>query len=114
MLKAEGGKDYAATLKPADGYALPETVKVIVGDAELPSEGYSYNAVTGELMIYGAYITGDIQILAEFIKEPSEEPGDTEQLETPRRLMILKSPANRKIRMARLHQKFRKRGMPPI
>ena len=85
-LKAEGGKDYAATLKPADGYALPETVKVIVGDAELPSEGYSYNAVTGELMIYGAYITGDIQILAEFIKEPSEEPGDTEQpgdTETP-------------------------------
>ena len=86
VLKAEGGKDYAATLKPADGYALPETVKVIVGDAELPSEGYSYNAVTGELMIYGAYITGDIQILAEFIKEPSEEPGDTEQpgdTETP-------------------------------
>ena len=40
-LKAEGGKDYAATLKPADGYALPETVKVIVGDAELPSEGYT-------------------------------------------------------------------------
>lgn len=86
VLKAEGGKDYATTLKPADGYALPETVKVIVGDAELPSEEYSYNAVTGELMIYGAYITGDIQILAEFIKEPSEEPGDTEQpgdTETP-------------------------------
>ena len=86
VLKAEGGKDYAVTLKPADGYALPETVKVIVGGAELPSEGYSYNAVTGELMIYGAYITGDIQILAEFIKEPSEEPGDTEQpgdTETP-------------------------------
>ena len=57
-----------------------------MGDAELPSEEYSYNAVTGELMIYGAYITGDIQILAEFIKEPSEEPGDTEQpgdTETP-------------------------------
>lgn len=85
-LKAEGGKDYAATLKPADGYALPETVKVTVGGAELPSEGYSYNAVTGELMIYGAYITGDMQIMAEFIKVPSEEPGDTEQpgdTETP-------------------------------
>ena len=86
VLKAEGGKDYAATLKPADGYALPETVKVTVGGAELPSEGYSYNAVTGELMIYGAYITGDMQIMAEFIKVPSEEPGDTEQpgdTETP-------------------------------
>ena len=37
-------------------------------------------------MIYGAYITGDMQIMAEFIKVPSEEPEDTEQpgdTETP-------------------------------
>ena len=47
---------------------------------------FEKGSTTGELMIYGAYITGDIQILAEFIKEPSEEPGDTEQpgdTETP-------------------------------
>ena len=30
-LKAEGGKDYAATLKPADGDALPVSLKVTGG-----------------------------------------------------------------------------------
>ena len=113
-LKAEGGKDYAATLKPADGYALPETVKVTVGGAELPSEGYSYNAVTGELMIYGLALREIYKYWLNLSKCRLKNQEILSSLETPRHQMILKSPANRKIRMARLHQKFRKRGMPPI
>ena len=83
---AEEGVDYTATLRPADGYVLPETIDITIGGAKLPSEGYGYDAVTGELVIYGAYITGDIRITADFAEAESEKPGDTDQpgdAETP-------------------------------
>ena len=78
-LKAEKGKDYAATLKPADGYILPKAVTVMVNGKAIPEGGYDYDAVTGKIVINGSHVTGDIEILAEFIKsgEPAE-PGQTE------------------------------------
>jgi len=82
-LKAEEGKDYTVTLKPENGYKLPETVKVIVDGAELPAESYSYDAAIGELVIYGGYVTGDIEIAAEFSKVSTVDPDAPSNSEKP-------------------------------
>lgn len=82
-LTAENGTDYTAVLTPDDGYQLPETVSVTAGGEEISADGYSYDAESGELVIYGAYITGDIEITAEFIEASPETPDDSSSVETP-------------------------------
>ena len=59
----EKGKDYTATLAPAEGYELPESVDVTVGGEAVEA---SYDANTGVLTITG--VTGDVVITAEGVK----------------------------------------------
>ena len=63
------GEDFTATLIPDEGYKLPQQVQVLVEGAELPSEGYAYDPATGALTVYGAYVTGDIELIADFVQD---------------------------------------------
>ena len=60
----EEGKDYIATLTPAEGYKLPETVEVTVGGTAVTP---AYDATTGALTV--AAVTGDVVITAEGVEE---------------------------------------------
>ncbi|SDB27047.1 Ig-like domain-containing protein [Eubacterium oxidoreducens] len=60
--EATHGQDYTATLEAADGYLLPETIEVKVGENVLAAEDYTYDKETGEVVIDGAQVTNDITI----------------------------------------------------
>ena len=59
---ATQGKLYTAILSAAEGYSLPETISVKVGDAEITD--YIYEKETGKIVIPVAAVTGDIVISA--------------------------------------------------
>ena len=59
----EEGSAYTTTLTAAPAYALPASVSVSIGGAEL-TEGYTYDAESGALTIDAAFVTGDIVITA--------------------------------------------------
>ena len=60
--------DYTAKLIAADGHVLPESITVTAGGITLESgTGYTYDSATGELIVRGNYIGGDIEIAAEGI-----------------------------------------------
>lgn len=61
---ANFGTDYTAVLIPSTGYILPQSITVRVGGSVLSSSAYTYSEQTGEVKIYGSYITGDIVINA--------------------------------------------------
>lgn len=76
---AEEGKDYTALLKPDKGYKLPEAVQVTVNGNGILAEGYAYDSKTGELLVFGASVTGNLKITAAFVKIAAEEPGGNEE-----------------------------------
>lgn len=61
----KGGEDYEATLTPKGDYLLPEEITVMVDGSKLSAKKYTYDAETGEIVIPGDEITGDIEIIAE-------------------------------------------------
>ena len=71
----EAGKEFAFTLKANAGYTLPQTIQVKAGGQLIPAEGYTYDAATGAGTVKGAYVTADVEILAEFVKTEQETPG---------------------------------------
>ncbi len=76
LTEAVRGEDYKAVLKPAEGYSLPESIKVFVSGNELASESFTYNAKTGEILIKAFAVNGNIEIKAEFVKTSStNQPG---------------------------------------
>ena len=58
---------YTTTLTAAEDYALPASVNVSVNGIVL-TEGYAYDAATGNLNIDAAAVTGDIVITAEAVR----------------------------------------------
>lgn len=50
------------TLKPGFGYALPEFIRVSVGNVILASREYTYNSATGKLTIPADKVTGDVDV----------------------------------------------------
>ena len=67
--KVEKGKDYKATIKPADGYELPDSITVKVdGKTLTPGVDYTYNPKTGEIVILNKNISGTIEIIADNVK----------------------------------------------
>lgn len=53
---------YTATLKAADGYMLPKSISVIMGEDETAVENVSYNPETGKIRIPAGTIKGDLTI----------------------------------------------------
>ena len=56
-------EDYTATLKAKSGYALPESITVEVNGSKaskLRASSYTYDNETGELVISGDVLTGDV------------------------------------------------------
>lgn len=66
--KVKGGEDYEATLAPKGDYLLPEEITVKVDGSKLSAKKYTYDAETGEILIPGDEITGDIEIIAEGVE----------------------------------------------
>ncbi len=66
---ATEGTDYTATLTAEQGYLLPQTIEVKVGNQTLASTDYTYNPDTGALTIPGAKLTGDVEIIAAAIQQ---------------------------------------------
>lgn len=60
---------YTTTLSANDGYKLPETITVKVGDKELNDVNNIYDASTGKVSIPTNLIDGDIEIIATGIKK---------------------------------------------
>ncbi len=56
--------DYTATLTPVNGYVMPSSVTVKVGDDTLAASDYTYDAATGSLRIPSAKITDDTTVSA--------------------------------------------------
>ena len=57
-------QNYKTTLVAQEYYQLPETVAVVVNGTELEATDYTYDALTGELVITGD-INGEVNILGE-------------------------------------------------
>lgn len=69
--KATRGTDYEATFEVVGRYTLPTDVTVTVGGVEVTKDTeYTWNSSTGELVVIGSYITGDIEIEIVGIPEP--------------------------------------------
>ncbi|MBQ7415901.1 MAG: fibro-slime domain-containing protein [Oscillospiraceae bacterium] len=66
---ASNAADYTATLTPANGYQLPETITVKRGSSTLSTSSYTYDSATGKLTIPAAQITGNITITAEGVED---------------------------------------------
>ncbi len=62
--KAYESMDYSATLSPASGYSLPDSITVKVNGRALSTGAYSYDSTTGALTITGSYVTGNVTISA--------------------------------------------------
>lgn len=61
---ATPGKDYTATIKPNDGYELPDEITVKVDGKEVDSSDYEWDPETGKVTVPGGAITGDVEITA--------------------------------------------------
>ena len=66
--------EYTATLKAVDGYLLPDTITVTIGEETYT--GFTYSKSTGVVTIPAAAVTGDIEIIAtavEVVEDPNPE-----------------------------------------
>ena len=72
------GESYTATLTPAEGYTLPESVTVTVGGA---AAEHTYDAATGALSI--SNVTGDVVITAAGVEEEQPEPEEPADKQVP-------------------------------
>ncbi|MCC8029725.1 MAG: immunoglobulin domain-containing protein [Lachnospiraceae bacterium] len=72
---AEQGTAYTATLTPSEGFTLPDSISVVVTDTldnevdALDTESYTYDSLTGEIIIPAESVTGDIEITAVGVEE---------------------------------------------
>jgi len=64
----KGGEDYEATLTPKGDFLLPEEITVKIDGSKLSAKKYTYDAETGDILIPGDEITGDIEIIAEGVE----------------------------------------------
>lgn len=55
-------KDFSAKLEVTQGYKLPAEISVKIGDITLSNSEYTYDAVTGDIIIPKTNLTGDISI----------------------------------------------------
>lgn len=67
ITEIEENTEYDTTLFADLDYQLPSTIKVLIGDKELKVAEYTYNAITGKLVIPAELITDDLTIIAEAI-----------------------------------------------
>ena len=58
------GKNYSAAISARVGYRLPSSIRVEVGGSLLALGQYTFNTDTGEFVIAGQYVTGNIEISA--------------------------------------------------
>ena len=65
--KAKVGEDLEFTITPAEGYALPNSITVIIGGRVLDPSEYSYDHITGKVVIPGDKITGNISVNVDFV-----------------------------------------------
>ncbi|MGN0152180.1 MAG: InlB B-repeat-containing protein [Wujia sp.] len=62
---ATAGINYDATLIPAPGYSLPDSIQVLIGDTVLEmGTAYTYNNQTGFIVLNGEQIIDDVEIIA--------------------------------------------------
>ena len=88
---ATAGQDYTGKIVAADGYQLPEQITVKAAGKELPAGGifraadYTYDPETGDLIISGESVTGNIEISAVCEAAPGQggNPGEGGQNPTP-------------------------------
>lgn len=72
---APDGTEYVNTLTADDGYALPDTVVVMV-DGEEIDEGYTWAQDTGVLTV--SSVDGDLEIVAEAGEAPEPDPPESD------------------------------------
>lgn len=58
------GEQYTATLIPEEGYKLPSSISVMIGETKVSMHHYSYDSTTGEIVIFDESITDNITIIA--------------------------------------------------
>lgn len=63
------GASVTITIAAEEGYRLPDTIGVEMGETELEDSNYEYNQATGEIGIDN--VTGDVEITAAGVKLPS-------------------------------------------
>ena len=88
---ATAGQDYMGKIVAADGYQLPEQITVKAAGKELSTGGifraadYTYDPETGDLIISGESVTGNIEISAVCEAAPGQggNPGEGGQNPTP-------------------------------
>ena len=73
--RATHGADYSTTLTPEAGFKLPTTITVKVGGSELAAGSYTYDPATGQVVVPGSLVTGNIEIIATGDLEPVD-PSD--------------------------------------
>lgn len=56
--------DYTAKLTAEKGYALPQQIAITADNQELSKENYEYSPETGDILIHGSAVKGDIVIQA--------------------------------------------------
>ena len=66
------GKDLEFTITPADGYALPNSITITIGGRVLDPSEYSYDPITGKVIIPGSKITGNISVDVNFVPISSQ------------------------------------------
>jgi hypothetical protein len=73
------GVDLTTTIKPDDGYKLPDTVTVTIGGVDHvvtsgtpTADGITYDSSTGELFVPGDLVDGDVTITATCVRKPAE------------------------------------------
>jgi len=63
------GEDYRVVLTANDDYVLPKDISVKAnGTLLVDNTGYIYDSSTGVIVIYGANVTGEIEIIADAIE----------------------------------------------
>ena len=72
--KAIDSFEFEAILLPDEGYTLPETITVTIDGTECTD--FTYNSETGELVIPGDCVVGDIVITVSAVPETPTEPED--------------------------------------
>lgn len=58
------GTDYTTRIEASSGYYLPGSITITVGRTTLSQNGYEYDSDTGNIKIFGSYITDNITITA--------------------------------------------------
>lgn len=74
---ADPSQDLTITLKANEGYLLPKTVSVSVGNVQLSLDEYVYDSSTGKLTIPSKKIVGDIEIEASALENSSSNSDGT-------------------------------------